>query len=193
MRLKAGCAILSAFLLAGCISFGPEAPEQLLTLTPVNAAPVGAAAAGDSSAALAVTVPSTSQRLNVVRIPVLTSDSSLAYLQDAFWVEKPARLFQRLLAETIRAKGNRLVIGGGELDYAAPTQLGGELLAMEYVAPTSSVVVRYDALLQLPGGRILTRRFERTIPGVAPEAAAVGAALNDAANQVADEVAEWVG
>lgn len=180
-------------MLGGCISLTPEAPEQLLTLTSSARAPVGSAAEGDPAAALAVRTPSVTQRLNVTRIPVITSDSSLAYLVDAYWVEKPAQLFQTVLAETIRAKGNRLVVTEGGMEYTAATQLSGRLTAMDYDAVTGSVVVRFDAMLQLPEGRVLTRRFEERIDGVAPEATAVGAALNEAANTVADQVAEWVG
>lgn len=187
-------AIAALGLLSGCVSLGGvEPPEQLLTLTPSASIPAGAGSEGEASAALAVQVPRVTQRLNVTRIPVTTSDSSLAYLADAFWVEKPAHLFRNVLAETIRAKGNRLVASGGELEYVAATQLSGQLTAMDYDAVTSSVVVRYDAVLETPDGRVMTRRFEERVEGVLPEAVAVGAALNDAANEVADQVAEWVG
>lgn len=193
MRMRALFTLLGTTLLAGCISLGADPPDQLLTLTAERSAPAGAGATGQVENALAVAIPSTSQRLNVTRVPVMTSDSSLAYLEEAFWVEKPARLFQRVLVETIRAKGNRLVVGEGGLDYAAPTQLAGELLAMDYDASTASVVVRYDAVLQGPDGRVLTRRFESVQPGIAADALAVGPALNRAANDVANQVAEWVG
>src|SRR5690348_18392368 len=101
--LPATLATTLALALAGCVSLSPDPPESLLTLTPLRTAPAGAAAAGDAASALAVLVPNTDQRLNVVRVPVQTSDSTLAYLKDAVWVEKPARLFQQLLSETIRA------------------------------------------------------------------------------------------
>lgn len=192
-KTKILAAIASLAALSGCISLGSEPPEQLLTLTPSATIPAGGSSEGEVSAALAVQVPSVTQRLNVTRVPVTTSDSSLAYLQEAFWVEKPAQLFRNVLAETIRAKGNRLVVGGGELEYVARTQLSGQLVEMGYDATTSSAVVRYDAVLELPDGTIRTRRFEETIPGVIPEAVAVGSALNEAANTVADQVAEWVG
>lgn len=192
-KRPAFAALAALGMLSGCISFGAEPPEQLLTLTPAASIPAGAATEGQASAALAVQVPSVSQRLNVNRIPVITSDSSLAYLVDAFWVEKPAQLFRNVLAETIRAKGNRLVASSGELEYVADTQLSGQLSAMDYDAAGGSVVVRYDAVLRMSDGRILTRRFEETVSGVPPEATAVGAAMNDAANTVADQVAEWVG
>lgn len=188
-------ALLPAILflpLAGCLSLGADPPDQLLTLTPARVAPAGATITGPAGAGLAVLEPNASQRLNVVRVPVQTSDSSLAYLQDAVWVEKPARLFQNLVAETIRARGNRLVIREGDLGQSAATTLSGELLDMGYDAATGDVVVRYDGVLQSPDGQIRTRRFEARIPAAA-EASAVAPALNEAANQVAAEVAEWVG
>lgn len=192
--LKPVCVAASAALLAGCVSIGggAEAPEQLLTLTASASAPAGASASGDMSTALAVSEPAVPQHLNVVRVPVRMTGSSIAYLQDAVWVEKPARLFQRVLSETIRAGGTRLVVGGGELEYAAQTQLGGELTAMEYDPVRSAVVVRYDAVLRLPDGTVRTQRFESEQTGVLPEALSVAPALNRAANDVAAQVAEWL-
>ncbi|VVS98168.1 ABC-type transport auxiliary lipoprotein family protein [Erythrobacter sp. EC-HK427] len=186
-------AIAASLLLGGCISLTPEAPAQLLTLTSSAQVPAGHAREGDPAAALAVRTPAVTQRLNVTRIPVITSDSSLAYLADAYWVEKPAQLFANMLAETIRSQGNRMVVTGGAMEYTAATQLSGELAAMDYDAVSGSVIVRYDAVLQLAEGRVLTRRFEHRIDGIPAEANAVGAALNEAANVVADQVAEWVG
>jgi cholesterol transport system auxiliary component len=182
-----------AAALAGCISLSPEPPEQLITLTPASTASAGTDVAGSATSVLAVVEPEASQRLDVTRVPVQVSDSGVAYLKDAVWVEKPARLFQQLLAETIRARGARLVVGEGGLGYAAATKLSGRLLDMGYDASTGSVVVRYDAVLQMPDGNVRTRRFESRIPGVAADVTAVGPALNQAANQVAAEVAEWVG
>lgn len=182
-----------ALATAGCVSLAPDPPESLLTLTAARTVPAGATAAGQPASALAVVEPDTDQRLNVVRVPVQTSDSSLAYLKNAVWVEKPTRLFQQLLSETIRAGGSRLVVAEGDFGYAAATRLSGRLLDMGYDASSGAVVVRYDAVLQTPDGQVRSRRFENRVSGVAPEAAAVGPALNDAANAVAAEVAAWVG
>ena len=182
-----------ALALAGCVSLTPTPPESLLTLTPARTAPAGATVAGTAASALAVIEPAVDQRLNVVRVPVQTSDASLAYLQDAVWVEKPARLFRQVLAETIKAGGNRLVVGEGDLNYTAATKLSGRLLDMGYDVASGSVVVRFDAVLQGADGQIRTKRFESRVPGVAPDATSVGPALNQAANQVAAEVAAWVG
>jgi cholesterol transport system auxiliary component len=98
-----------------------------------------------------------------------------------------------LLADTVRAKGNRLVVSGTDLEYAAATKLSGTLSAMDYDAVRGAAVVRFDAVLQTGERQVLTRRFESEVTGVPAEAVPVGAALNRAANDVADQVAEWVG
>lgn len=188
----AGALALCAAL-SGCVNLGAKPPPQLLTLTAAQSAPAGTAASGQAATAIAVLEPNADQRLAVTRVPVQVTDSSVAYLQDAVWVDKPARLFQRLLAETIRAKGGRLVVDQGDLGYAAATKLSGQLLDMGFDAASGSAVVRFDALLQTPDGQVRTKRFESRIPGVAPDALSVGSALNQAANQVAAEVAAWVG
>ena len=124
-------AAIMALPLAGCLSLGAEPPPSLLTLTSASPIPAGASTTGPASSALAVLEPATEQRLNVTRVPVQTSDSSLAYLKEAVWVEKPARLFQNLVAETIRARGNRLVVREGDLGYNAVTTLSGRLVGRE--------------------------------------------------------------
>ncbi|MFC3098539.1 ABC-type transport auxiliary lipoprotein family protein [Alteraurantiacibacter palmitatis] len=196
MIVKPLCAALGAVVLAGCVNVGiggGKAPEQLLTLTSTATVATGTMREGRLDNALAVAVPAVPRHLDVARVPVQTGGNSLAYLADAFWVEKPASLFQRVLVETIRAGGSRMVVTGGELEYGARTQLDGELLAMDYDAAMSRVVVRFDAVLRQPDGTIRQRRFESEETGVLPTAAAVAPAMNRAANDVAAQVAQWVG
>lgn len=178
--------------LGGCLSLGGDVPDELLTLTSDAATPAGSSASGTLDDTLAVMEPATPQELDVLRVPVRISDTRIAYIQDAVWVEKPARLFRRLLAETIRAGGTRLLVDGADEQYAAASKLTGQLLAMGYDAQAQAVIVRYEAVLTKPGGRISTRRFESEIQGVSPKAKTVAPALNEAANDVAAQVAEWV-
>jgi cholesterol transport system auxiliary component len=182
-----------ALALAGCISFGKDPPETLFNLTPTTTASAGSGATGTVRQALAVIEPQAAAKLAVLRVPVQVNGASIAYLQNAQWVERPSRLFGRLLEETMRAKGNRLVLDGSDVELAATTKLSGELLEMGYDVPTGSVVVRYNGVLQLPDGQIRTRRFESSVPGVPAVATAVAPALNQAANDVANQVADWVG
>ncbi len=181
-----------AGVLAGCISFGEDPPDSLLTLTAATAPEAGYSAQGSSQSAIAVIEPGAPQRLAVTRVPVQIDDTQVAYLKDAVWVERPSRLFQRLLAETIRARTGRMVIDGDDPAVGSAVQVQGTLRDFGYDARTGSAVVRFDAVRGGAGDNVQTRRFESVVPGVAAEAGPVGEALNRAANDVAGQVAVWV-
>ena len=189
----------STLALSGCISLGSEPPESLLTLTPANTAPAGTGAVAGTDAslgAIAVLTPEAPAKLDVLRVPVQVSDTEIAYLQEAVWVEKPARLFRRLLGESLRTRagdeGGALVLDNDDTPTMATRFVRGTLLDMTYDARTSSVVVRYEAIRTDDDGSVVSRRFEARESGIAPEASAVGPALNRAANVVAGEAADWV-
>ena len=190
-RLKFA-APLAVVLLGGCLSFGPKVPATLFDLTPDTVAAPGSGTSGTLESAILVLEPEAEQRLDVTRVPVQIDDANVAYVKDAMWIERPARLFQRLIAETLRAKGSRLVL---DTDPGAGNtlRLGGRLLDMGYDARTLEAVVRFDAVRTQPSGRIDTKRFEARVPGVTAKPAVLGPALDRAANQVAVQVAEWVG
>jgi len=186
--------LLAPLLLAlgGCISLGGEPPASLLTLSPETRAPAGPGVSGTERPVIAVLGIDTPAKLDVLRVPVAVTDTELAYLQEAFWVEKPARLFRRLVGETIRARGQAMVVDGDATATLATVSLRGTLTEMGYDAASSSAVVRFDAVRIDREGKVTTRRFEARETGVLAEAKAVGAALNVAANRVAAEVADWV-
>lgn len=186
-------ALLPVLLLGGCLSFGGEVPESLLTLTPAATAPAGSGASGTQATAIALVEFDAPAALAVTRVPVQVSDTELAYLKDAVWVEEPARLFTRLVAETIRARSGRVVIDGDDPGVLAVDRLQGTLRRFGYDAPTSSVVMVFDAVRGGEGSSVTTRRFEARVPGVTADVAAVGPALNQAANEVAGQIADWVG
>lgn len=191
---RIGLAGALALFLSGCVNLGGgKAPPTLVSLTAASAAPAGTNVTGSLKEALVVAEPETDRRLAVQRIPVQIDDANVAYLQNAQWVERPARLFRALLAETIRAKTGRLVIEDDQAEATGNTRLAGRLLDMGYDARRQSVVVRYDAIREGAGGIITTRRFEAVVPGIQPKTEFVGPALNQAANQVAQQVADWIG
>jgi cholesterol transport system auxiliary component len=192
---RLAAAALLALGLSGCISLGGPPPESLLTLSPDSPAPAGSGAAANADRkVIAVLALDTPAKLDVLRVPVQVTPTELAYLQEAFWVEKPARLFRHLLGETLRSRsgGEALVLDGDETVALATTSLRGTLIDMGYDAATSSVVVRYDAIRVDGEGNASTRRFEARESGVPAQARSVGAALNRVANQVAGEAADWV-
>ena len=187
-------AVLAATaMLSGCLGLGGKVPDQLISLTAQNTAPAGAIGAGSIGEALAIHDPEADRRLDVQRVPVQVDDATVAYLKDAMWVERPARQFRHLLAETIRAKTGRLTLEAGDTGAVAKETLSGRLVDMGYDARSSSVVVRFDAIRTSGKGVITARRFEATVSGVSPKAAAVAPALNRASNDVASQVADWIG
>ena len=191
--IKTLAILAPALLLGGCISFGGEPPESLLTLTPSASAPAGTGGSSAGSTAIALVDFEAPAALDVTRVPVQVTDTELAYLKDAVWVEKPARLFRRLVAETIRTQSGRVVIDGDDPGALATHRLTGTLRQFGYDARTSSVVVVFDAVRPGEGNAVQTRRFQAVVPGVTPDVIGVGPALNRAANDVAAQVAEWVG
>ena len=178
--------------LSGCLSFGAKPPPTLLTLTPATAIPAGTVTSGDPRTAIMVMEPETDQRLAAVRVPVQIDDTNVAYLQGAAWVERPARLFRALLAETLRSKTNALVLEDSQAAASVGVRLAGRLIDLGYDARTSSVVVRFEAIRSGPAGAVVTKRFESIVPGIAAKPEFIGPALNRAANDVAGQVAAWV-
>lgn len=183
--------LVSALALSGCVSIGGKAPDSLLALSPEATVPDGQGASGTLARSVVVMEPSADARVAVLRVPVQIDASNVAYFKKTQWVERPARQLQHLIAETLRAKGGRLVV---ESDIDQWQQrLSGRLLAMGYDLPSHSAVVRFDAVKEAPGGKIETRRFEARVPNVDDDAKAVGPALNQAANDVARQVVDWLG
>jgi cholesterol transport system auxiliary component len=207
--------------LAGCISFGAKPPASLLTLTATAQPPVGqpqraALAAGATRSTLSVgrqpiatvtdqpvtagassitidtlTVP---QEIATTRVPVHAAAGTVAYVKDAIWVEAPANLFARLLADTVTVRTNRVVLSTAQSYQSGSATLTGELRRFGLDAATRSAVVTFDAaLIRTTGGGIEKQRFEATVPVTTIDAAGAGAGLNQAANQVAAQVADWVG
>jgi cholesterol transport system auxiliary component len=186
-------AMAATVALSGCLGLGGKTPDQLISLTPRTAADTGAVTNGKMSDAIVVLNPDTDRSLDMLRVPVRVDAATIAYLKDIAWVEKPARQFRSLLAETLRAKTGRIVVEGGDFEVAGQTMIGGRLLQMGYDAPEQAVIVRFEAMRTGVDGTVTTRRFESRIPGIVAEAAPVASALNSAANDVAGQVADWVG
>lgn len=184
---------LAALLLSGCFSLGGKVPPSLLNLTATSAPAANAARSGTAQSALTIVIPSVPQKLRTARVPVETGGAAVAYLKDAQWIEPPARLFQRLLSETLSASQNRLVLNESELISAPGELLSGDLLNFGVDADSNEAVVTYQALrLTNDGTTISQRRFEarETVGELTPGNA--GAALNRAANRVAADVSVWM-
>lgn len=180
--------------LSACISFSAKPPPVLLTISSASVLPVGQVQDSSKSATITIQVPVVSQALATTRVPVQASDTAIAYVAKAQWVEQPARLFARLLSDTVGAKTGRVVLSSAQ-SFADPgARLSGELRSFGVDATTKEAVVTYDASLTRGSASVVEkRRFEARVAVAAVEAGAVGIGLNQAANQVAGEVADWVG
>lgn len=187
--------LLAALPLAACISFGAEPPPSLLTLETRAEVPVGEVRRVDGAGAVTVLSLTTPQALATQRVPVQATPTTIAYVEDAQWTEPPARLFARLLGDTIAARTGRVVLAGGQAVADPGTRLGGELRRFGLDATAREAVVTFDAqVARGEANAVERRRFEARVP-IAGEidAQTAGLLLNDAANQVAVQVAEWIG
>ncbi|MEM7689098.1 MAG: ABC-type transport auxiliary lipoprotein family protein [Pseudomonadota bacterium] len=184
--------------LSGCVSLGVEVPDSLLTLSSEATAPAGVDAqmdATNAASAIAIMTPEVPAKLDVLRVPVNVSQTQIAYLEDAIWVDKPARLFRKVLGETLRARdSNRpvLVLDTDDAPVLASVFIKGTLSELSYDASAREVIVRFDAFRSKGARDVVTRRFEARESVATPDAQSVGPALNRAVNTVAGEVADWV-
>ena len=187
-------ALAIAMPLAGCISFGAKPPPSLLTLRTAATVPVGRTETATPQHTITVNVPAVPEAIAVTRVPVQATDTSIAYVKDAQWAEPPAKLFARLVADTITAKTNWVVLGNDQTRVDPGAQLSGELRHFGVDATTHEAVVTYDAALLREGATdVEKRRFEARVPVSSITPGPVGEAINQAANQVAGEVADWLG
>ena len=191
--------VIAAAALAGCgplvqIGGNDKAPASLLTLR-ATAVPGPAATTTDPKATVLVLVPAVPGILQTLRLSVTTTDTTVAYLTGATWAEQPNREFQRVLADTIAARGIA-VLDPRQSTAASGRTLSGTLIdfSLDVRNPAAAVVrVRYDAALtgvdKVP---FAIRRFDASVPVATQNPTDVAVALNTAANQVAADVATWI-
>jgi cholesterol transport system auxiliary component len=180
-------------MLGACVSFGGKAPVSMLVLTADNVVAAGAARTAAVTDALVIQIPQVPRKLDNNRVPVQIDASSIAYLKDAFWADKPARLMQMLLVETVSAKSGNLVLNEVDAGGKATRYMSGSLLEFGIDATTNEAVVVYDMVKIIRGSATEKRRFEARRPVNAIAPAPAGAALNAAANDVASQIADWAG
>jgi cholesterol transport system auxiliary component len=192
-KLLPALSLIMIGAVSGCVSFGGgKAPAALLVLTAQNAVTQGTKQTGTAGQALVVLMPDVPRKLDTNRVPVQVDSSNIAYLKGVIWADKPARLMQLLLMETIAAKNNRLVLNEIDAGGKANEFVSGSLLEFGVDAQTSQAVIIYDAVRLVRGQQIEKRRFEARENVGTVEAGPTGSALNKAANRVAADIAAWV-
>jgi cholesterol transport system auxiliary component len=183
---------LGACSLGGLLG-GGKPPTTLQTLTPEAADPGPMTRTVNAGQAVTIGTPSVPKELRTVRVPVQINPTDIQYVTDLQWVDTPDRLFQDLLAETVRRTTSRVVLDPSQTALDPGLVVTGALQRFGYDAATGQAVVVYDGSLSTERGtRVEARRFTASVPSDG-SAASVGPALNRAANQVALDVAKWIG
>jgi cholesterol transport system auxiliary component len=186
-------AALAGCSLSGLLGGGGKAPTALLTLNPEAPDPGAMTRSAPAGQAVTVNAPILPEELRTVRVPAQVSPTEVQYVTNLQMVDTPDRLFQGLLAETIRRTTNRVVLNSGTTTLDPGLVVGGQLQRFGYDAPAGQVVVEFDGVISThDGSRVQTRRFVAQQPADGT-AATVGPALNRAANEVATEAAQWIG
>ena len=186
-------AVLLGLAASGCVSLGGKPPPFLLNLSSAANVAANETRTAASGNAITISVPVVPAAIATNRVAVIDGATSIAYVKDAAWVEPPARLFQRLVSETIAAKTGRVVLDPRQFALDPGTVVTGSLKAFGIDARRSEAVIVYEAALTTDrGATVRTRRFEAHVPVGEVEAASAGRALNTAANKVAEDVAAWV-
>ena len=181
-----------ALTLGACVNLGGKVPPSMLVLTPAITVAGGTVQRGAAKDALVILIPEVPRKLETNRVPVQIDGSNIAYLEDAVWADKPARLMQMLLMETISAKNNRLVLNEVNAGGKAEHYLAGALQEFGVDATRNEAVVIYDAVRVQNGKEVQKKRFEARSTMLELKAGAAGAALNEAANVIASDVAAWL-
>jgi cholesterol transport system auxiliary component len=139
-----------------------------------------------------VLMPDVPRKLDTNRVPVQINDGAIAYLKDAFWADKPSRLMQLLLIETLSAKTNKMILSEVEAGGKAGSYLSGSLAEFGIDARSNQAVVVYDAVQVARGKPLNKRRFEARENVGLVEPGPASDALNKAANKVAADVSDWI-
>ncbi|MBV8685957.1 MAG: membrane integrity-associated transporter subunit PqiC [Alphaproteobacteria bacterium] len=178
--------------LAGC-GFGGKAPAELLTLSAAATRPAAQPRTAGQGNVITVTSPTLPRAISTNRVAVYVGPTSIQYLKEGTWADKPNELFRQLLSETVAARSGWVVVDPSVYTQVQGVVLGGQLLEFGYDPARGDAVVLFEASLARPQQAVTTNRFEARVPVAAADGVSVARALNQASNQVAAQVADWVG
>ncbi|MGL5837971.1 MAG: ABC-type transport auxiliary lipoprotein family protein [Sphingorhabdus sp.] len=164
----------------------------MLTLTADAAVAAGTSKTGTARDALVILTPEVPRKLDTNRVPVQIDAGNVAYLKDSIWSDKPARLFQQLLGETLAAKNGALILNEVETGGKAENYLSGQLVEFGIDATDMQAIIVFDAVRIRKGQPVEKRRFEAREKLIEIEADEAGKAMNNAANKAANDVSSWL-
>src|SRR5262249_40881950 len=125
----------------GLLGGGVKTPATLQTLTPdaPDPGPITRTAAAGQSVTIAV--PIVPKELRTNRVPVQVTPTDVQYVTNLQWIDTPDRLFQQLVAETVRRTTNRVVLDSNLTTLDPGLLLSGQLQKFGYDAASGQVVV----------------------------------------------------
>lgn len=182
----------AAFLLAGCA--GGSKPIQIYVLKPDLARnPPGAKVTWD----LAVATPYATASLNLERIALTRSASTLDYFADAAWTDRLPVLLQNSLIESFEASGRIASVSrdtaGLKTDFVLETEVRDFAAHYEAAVTAPDVVVAITAkLVALPERTIVgTLDSQQHAQADANNVPAIVAAFNAALGASLKQIVAW--
>jgi cholesterol transport system auxiliary component len=176
-----------ALLLAGCISGGSVPPVQHYVLADAGR-PAEARHTAEGGRVLLVHPTSVNSFYDTQRLVYSRAAGERAYYQFAAWTERPGRAFSDLLS---RRLGAPLTTAGVRGELILRTRLD-ELYHDASSAPGRVMIEVSAELVDTAGRRFAERRFTRSVPVRAENAAGAVEAANRAVTEVLGDIANWV-
>jgi cholesterol transport system auxiliary component len=185
----------AACLLTGCSPLlgGKDAPHLYGLQAPTSFAPDLPTVRSQ----LAIAVPQAPQSLDIERIALAHSPTSLDYFADSAWADRTPLMIQGLLVESFENTGKIQAVGRDSGDFNADVILQAELRDFEarYDAPDQPplIVIRIGIrLIKLPDRRIVgTFNAEGQGKASSRDIEGIVNAFNDTLGPVLRQIVEW--
>ena len=174
-------------LLAGCVGPSNVPAVQYYVLGNGQETASARLASQDRARVLLVNPTTVSAFYDTQRLVFSRAEGQRAYYQFAAWTERPGRAFSELLGRRLNAPSTTSGVKG---DLVLHTRLE----ELYHDARTHAVNIAVSAELVDSAGRLVgeRRRFLRSVPTSAENAAAAVEAANRAVAQVVNEIADWI-
>ena len=194
--LGRGLIVVACLALGACaaaLGLARPDPPRLYALTPTSAVAADLPAV---DARLAVEVPTATAGLNVARIALRPTPTTLDYYARASWIEVAPVMVQNLLTESLDNAGRLDVLGRGVVgvraDYALLSHLREFQAEYEGLGPPRVRVRLQARLVRLPRREsVAATSQEAVVQADDSSMPAIVRAFDDAFSQATSRVVEW--
>jgi cholesterol transport system auxiliary component len=194
--MRIGLTLITALILSGCAALSSveqaSRPLSAYDLTPLMAVQDLGTARGH----ILIETPDASGAIDTDRIMVKPGRLEVQYLPDVKWVETAPALLQRLIVESLTARGGFALVASRDFGPSPDFVLVADLIAFqaEVAGETANVHIRAVAtLIRDRDRRILsTQNFDRRAPASSADAPDIVAAFDEANAALLEDLAGWV-